>query len=318
MNVKCCVKWCKNDSNCDSRITLHKLPLHQPETLKVWLEKIDLEELKFSSRICSQHFDYHSFIMHNNELQLHPLAVPLSHTSSNENEFIQKWNREEFKPDNFKLEPVIDEKSDDPIDLIKEAISLLERISGAPRIEKLVNPIKAQLSSVLKIAESEIDDPIVDVIIKEEPSNDESTQQNNCEWYQTSWERPQIKEYEPQKVVSRGRPSKPKQQHQELETGQFSCQFCDQIFASKRGVNNHFHNVHAGPFFCDYCGKETKAKKSLKDHILRQHCKKTDNRIKCPQCDVRLLPECLGRHIRARHLGLKTHIWYVKKFHNLS
>lgn len=68
---------CHNPS--EDRTTLHRLPFHDSELLRKWLEKIDLKsDPTEETRICSLHFDDGSFQSRGELKVLLPTSVPFN------------------------------------------------------------------------------------------------------------------------------------------------------------------------------------------------------------------------------------------------
>ena len=107
------------------------------------------------------------------------------------------------------------------------------------------------------------------------------------------------------------------------------CKICDEVYASKRSLNDHTRNVHQGErnFKCDICGKSfyksnkyfahikhhthidacnicDKSFKDLKHHILHVH---EDRKTECGYCGKYFVRKLLKIHIRKEHIISPNH-----------
>jgi hypothetical protein len=230
---------------------------------------------------------------------------------STSDETSQSWNsmkKEEFKDedslDGCEMNLLTSQRTI-TINLIKQALKILWKIVDSPEIDRLINPIKIQLSFVLQQVEesSEVGEsnPIENVVIKEEPDEDELLPEVFVAIETVSEEESprKRKKYKKREV----KPSK-----SEIDSQTVPCEHCDRVFAKRKQMMHHYYSTHMGPCFCDRCGKMFQSKHHLMKH-MRTHESLDVRRVKCPQCDLMVMPDSLIRHIKARHEGIKGFKW---------
>jgi hypothetical protein len=300
MTEKCCVKDCSSENSFEDELTFHNLPLNDPEILKVWLNRIKLSELSFSSRICSLHFSAECFVTVNGRKTLMSTAIPVNEITNNIQELKPAISNDEFVETRNNS---ADQKTPQAIHLVKQALKTLLELEESHEIDQIIDPLRPALLHALQQVEQLTQNVM---IIKEEP-NEEREPENDVasEFVAIEMRNEEDESDESEKPLVK---RKNKTKEKKIEAGNFPCENCDKIFETKNQRKNHIYNHHQGPFFCDRCGKIFPSKRALTSHMPR-HESLNLRRMKCPQCNLMIMRDSLRRHIRARHQGVKSHTW---------